>query len=128
MKKFIIALLLFSLLLPIVASAEVSKIERGGSYWLRITPGLYEIGKGKDIEPGTYDVRLDGGEEALTISFSEQLTDDGLPDLDYFYSYRISVFSKQWSGGSHPVILMPSFGFLLVAGQDCRLYPVNTGY
>ena len=128
MKKFLIALLLSSILLPIASSAEVSKVEWGKSYWFRVTPGLYEVGKGKDIEPGTYDVRLDVGGEVLTITFSEELTDEGLPNLDYFYSYRISVFSKQWGGGSHPVILMPSFGYLLIEGQNCRLYPVASGY
>lgn len=128
MKKVFIVLMLLSLLIPVTASAEVSKIEWGNSYWFRITPGLYEIGKGKDIEPGTYDVRFDGGDDALTITFSETLADDGAPDLELFYSFRISTFSKQWGGGSHPVIVLPLYGFLLIEGQDCRFYPVKSGY
>ena len=128
MKRFAIALMLVSLLLPVIATAEVSKVEWGSSYWFLVTPGLYEVGEGKDIEPGTYDVRFGGGDEKLTLTFSELLTDDGSPDLNFFYSYRISVFSNQWGGGSHPVILMPSFGYLLIEGQSCRLYPVEFGY
>lgn len=128
MKKLLIALAILVLSLPVVASAEVSKVEWGSSYWFRVTPGLYEVGKGKDIEPGTYDVRLDGGDDTLTLTFSEELTPEGELDLNFFYSYRISVFSKQWGGGSHPVILLPLFGYLLVEGRGCRLYPVDTGY
>lgn len=126
MKKLLSLLLVLLVLASSLALADVEKVMVGLSYHYRLTPGLYEIGV--DIPAGTYDVRADAGEDPLVLSFSELLDFEDKPDLSYYYSWQISAFSKKWAGGCHPVIMFTSFGYLLVEGKNCRLYPVETGY
>lgn len=127
MKKVLCLLLVLALLLPACAiAAEVEKVTMGSSTWYVVQLGLYEIGV--DIPSGTYDVRAGSGEETLTLSFSELLDNENKPDLSFFYSWQISVISRKWAGGCHPVIMFTSFGYFLVEGKSCRLYPVETGY
>ena len=126
MKKILSLLLVLSLLLPACCFAEVEKVTVGGSVFYRLEPGLYEIGV--DIPAGTYDVRAEAGDVPLILSFSELLDFNDQPDLSYFYSWQISVLSKKWAGGCHPVVMFTSFGYFLVQGKSCRLYPVETGY
>ena len=126
MKKYLALLLVLALLLPAACVAEVEKVTIGLSTYYRVDPGLYEIGV--DIPSGTYDVRADASDDPLTLSFSELLDFEDKPDLSYYYSWQISVMSRKWAGGCHPVIMFTSFGYFLVEGKSCRLYPVETGY
>lgn len=126
MKKYLSLLLVLALLLPAACVAEVEKVTIGLSTYYRVDPGLYEIGV--DIPSGTYDVRANASDDPLILTFSELLDAEGKPDLSFFYSWQISAFSRKWKGGCHPVIMFTSFGYFLVEGKSCTLYPVETGY
>lgn len=137
MKKLMILFLVLALLLPAAAMAEAQEqlpgsyaqpeiVELYSSVWYRLEPGLYHIGD--TIPGGAYDVRYsDAGDGPLILTYSDLLT-AGKPDLDFFYSYTISVDTRKWTGGAHPVIIVDNGGFLLVEGRSCRLYPVQIGY
>lgn len=126
MKKLLSLVLALALLLPAVAMAEVQVMGFGSSVWYVLQPGMYETGK--EIPSGAYDVRYsEVGDGPLILTYSDLLT-DGKPDLNFFYSYTISVDTKKWTGGAHPVIIVDNGGYLLVEGRVCRLYPVKIGY
>lgn len=111
------------------SSAAYSKAERNGSgisLNYKLEPGLYQIGD--EIPGGTYDVRYSDTDEPFILTYSDVLGADGKPDLDFFYSYKLSFSTHKWHGGAHPVIMLDSAGYLLVEGRSCRLYPVEMGY
>lgn len=126
MKKLLSVLLALVLFLPAAAVADVEIMGFGSSVWYVLQPGQYEIGK--DIPAGTYDVRCSAEDDALVLTFSQMLDENGDLDMSWFYSFQITVSAGQWKGGCHPVIYMPSYGYLTVQGPRCRLYPVALGY
>ena len=111
------------------SSAVYSKAEKQGSglsLSYKLKPGLYRIGD--EIPGGTYDVRYSDIDEPFTLTYSDVLGADGKPDLDFFFSYKLSFSTHKWQGGAHPVIMVDSAGYLLVEGRSCSLWPVDSGY
>ena len=109
-----------------VPFSKSEKLEVGSTTVYKLEPGLYCVGD--DIPGGTYDVRYGDGDQPVKLTYSDMLSSDGKPDLNFFYSYTISAETQEWTGGAHPVIMLNSYGYLLIEGRSCRLYPVEMGY
>lgn len=112
MKRIIVFAVCFFLLVS-------SAIAETKPEYYDLEPGLYEIGK--DIPSGKYDIRFNGLNQELTISYSWVLK-NGLPDLSVSqaFSFTFSSFSNWWNIGGFVVTLFP--GYIQIENSPCRLW------
>ena len=113
MRKALCALLLLMLL---CAPARASAV---GEY-IELEPGLYKTGE--DIPSGKYDLRFNGLDQYIVVSYSYALNDEGRPDLeeDHSFSFRFDSPSGWWNPGGFLVTLFN--GYLLIENSPCRLW------
>ena len=118
MKKITALAVLIVMIMPAFLPGALASAD-----YIDLAPGRYEIGTKNGIPAGNYDIRFNGLDQSITISYSIRLLEDGSLDMSHFYSFSFSYSSSQnwWSAGGFSVVL--EFGYLDVSGSSCRLWP-----
>lgn len=111
MKKLLALLLILLLMAPGAMAAND---------YIDLEPGLYKVGE--DVPTGKYDIRFNGLDREVTISFSEELK-DGLPDLSKQFAFTFTFTSEQnwWNIGGFLVTLY--HGYLQIESSPVRMWP-----
>lgn len=114
MKK-LFALILVGLLIGLLICASAIAED-----YLDLEPGIYQVGK--DIETGKYDIRFNKLDKNITVSFSAELDENGIPDLtnEQSFSFAFNSSSNWWNIGGFTVTLYP--GFLQIENSPCRMW------
>lgn len=122
MKKLFSLILAFELIISssvvAVADQQYFNLKYGDSFDLE--PGIYEVGK--DFQAGKYDIRFNGLDEYITVSFSVELNENRLPDLtnEHSFSFTFNSGSNWWNIGGFVVTLFP--GYFLIENSPCRMW------
>lgn len=118
MKKFTALAVLIIMIMPACLPGALASTE-----YIDLIPGTYVIGADKDIPMGSYDIRFNGLNQMITVSYSDTLLEDGSLDLTQQYSFTFTFRSSQnwWNIGGFVVRLYP--GYLTISGSPCRLWP-----
>lgn len=111
MKKLLALLLILLLMAPGAMAAND---------YIDLEPGLYVVGE--DIPLGKYDLRFNGLDQEVKVSFSFTLK-DGLPDLSNEHAFTFTFTSEQnwWNVGGFLVTLFS--GYLQIESSPVRLWP-----
>ena len=119
MKKLFILFLCLGLVIGFSALADQQRSFKGGDF-IELEPGVYEVGK--DFPSGKYDIRFNGLDQYITVSYSYKLDENGLPDLtdEQSFSFTFSSATNWWNIGGFVVTLFP--GYLQIENSPCRMW------
>ena len=120
MKKLFCVFLVLICLCSSTWAEETKYFDLNYGDFFDLEPGVYEVGK--DFQSGNYDIRFNGLDQSVTISYSYELDDSGMPDLtnDNSFSFTFESASSWWNIGGFLVKLFP--GSLRIENCRCRLW------